>query len=175
MKPYKINGPAVTIHSGRIGLTPDQADARLQTKSIVAVEGEEHVFEVQLPLQFKAGEIVGLDEEIGKALKAQLAEPSAKELDVHSRDAEAQRQRRIDTEEKQRRAREVQRDDQLVKRGLATKQQTTAAARERQRLDDVKKAPAQAQNVSTAHANPSPPGTPTAGGNHQNTSELDKR
>lgn len=175
MKAFKANR-AVTIHSGRIGLTLDQADARLQSKSIEPVSDQEGVYNVLLPLQFKAGEIVVIDDEIGKALKAQLDEPSQGDLEKHRRDYEEQRQSRVNAADRAKHALEAKRDEQLAKRASrTTNKQAAAAASEQQRLDDVKKAPAQAQNVSTAHANVSPPGTPTPGGVHQNTSEIEKR
>ncbi|MDI6808255.1 MAG: hypothetical protein QME66_04640 [Candidatus Eisenbacteria bacterium] len=73
---------ALTLRTGVLGLSPEQADARSHCLKSVG-RGR---FEIKDPVQFKAGEEIGFDGEISHAL-AECLEPLGKENDADSENA----------------------------------------------------------------------------------------
>ena len=83
MQTYRVIAP-LTLHTGGIALTDAQAEPRanrLQRRG-------EGVYEVVLPVQFKAGEEIGYEGDLPKALATMLA-PAAEAAAAEAAAAEA--------------------------------------------------------------------------------------
>ncbi len=61
---YKVASKPISVPSGQVKLSKQQADARKE--NLKRVEGEEDVYEIVNPLSFKQGEVFGYSEEISK-------------------------------------------------------------------------------------------------------------
>lgn len=74
MDKYLIVAPATFGAGARLGLSKEQAAARANALKEVA----KGVFVAQQPVQFKAGEVIGIDGDLPKALGEAVAAPKAK-------------------------------------------------------------------------------------------------
>ena len=63
----------ITLHTGIVELTPEQAAPRLYQLNDLG----EGLYEITGPVQFKAGETIGYDGDINKALMERLTESAA--------------------------------------------------------------------------------------------------
>jgi len=80
MKAVTVAGQPVTVNSGQVGLTKEQAAARSHALKLVGKLGKDcvGVFEVTAPIQFKIGETFGFSGEVGKS--GQMRDRDAEEL-----------------------------------------------------------------------------------------------
>lgn len=74
MDKFQIVATATFGAGARLGLSKEQAAARVHSLREVA----RGVYVAQQPVQFKAGEVIGLDGEIPKSLGAAVSAPKAK-------------------------------------------------------------------------------------------------
>lgn len=73
MKDYEMLAP-VTLHEGHVRLTAKQAKGRAH--KLEKVEGKKDVYRITGPNQFKAGQVIGYDGEIPKAVASDVVDPA---------------------------------------------------------------------------------------------------
>ena len=69
MKTYKVNVLSVNFHSGTLRLSDEQYKSRSHALEATKVKGE---YRILKSVQFKRGEEIGYDGEVGKAQAADL-------------------------------------------------------------------------------------------------------
>lgn len=96
MKKYQVTGKVVTISSGVVKLSKDQADPRMFNLKALGKEK----YQVIKPLHFKRGEMLGFDGDLPKSIASemtdQLSQTSGVEIQSPSKE-EAGKQVNSDT------------------------------------------------------------------------------
>lgn len=83
-----LAGAVITLHSGRVKLTEDQANRRASCLSNDKKGGKAGVYNIEKPIQFKLGEVFGYDGEIPKSMLDEVIEIDA---ESQTNDAESQK------------------------------------------------------------------------------------
>lgn len=90
MKTYSA-AVIVTLSSGRLKLTPDQA--RTRAHNLTPVNATSGVYEIVKPVQFKRGESFGYDGDIPKAMAGELMSPEQVKVAVAAKAKEEKKAR----------------------------------------------------------------------------------